>query len=395
MFVSVIYRSANNDKYSMRLLEDFLDSIETDDIIQTDISPAERDGKGSPSLKRHQYEVRILIPTNMIYSMKQEEFVDYKTKTLNSVRMLMRQCTPVSSYSAPVLTTDNQYALNAFPHMFDAVEIDSFGGIFVIVSFDAQFRNTQQIIRFFGMLYAIVMGRQRAEDGDDKAICGKAHLLYGAMHDASYIHYRTTFGNLLALPEMFRPELRTYHDIVSLTNIDNDYDLLENAMRVCNSMTNRRPKKIALPKSLNDAISDAQITRIHASTAQMTVMKLLMYHRSAKEINVGDIETEDPYDSKSPVVLHTIRALHERPMVIGNKWMLKTTQEGNNIHFLASLPVIVCNKFVYNTCICVAAYRSMESLVEFVRILNGMMEHALGDERTVAEIIYKKSRNNG
>lgn len=95
----------------------------------------------------------------MIYSMKQEELVDYKTKTLNSVRMLMRQCTPVISYSAPVLTTDNQYALNAFPHMFDTVEIDSFGGIFVIVSFDAQFRNTQQIIRFFGMLYAIVMGR--------------------------------------------------------------------------------------------------------------------------------------------------------------------------------------------------------------------------------------------
>ena len=43
----------------------------------------------------------------------------------------------------------------------------------------------------------------------------------------------------------------------------------------------------------------------------MAVMKLLMYHRSAKEINVGDIETEDPYDSKSAVILHTIRALHE------------------------------------------------------------------------------------
>ena len=80
MFVSVIYRSANNDKYSMRLLEDFLDSIETDDIIQTDIAPAERDGQGNPSLKRHQYEVRILVPTNMIYSMKQEEFVDSRQR---------------------------------------------------------------------------------------------------------------------------------------------------------------------------------------------------------------------------------------------------------------------------------------------------------------------------
>ena len=69
--------------------------------------------------------------------MTTEEFITYKTKTLSSVSMLMRQCPAISSYSAPVLTTDNGYALEKFHGMFDALEIPSFGGVFVIVSFDA------------------------------------------------------------------------------------------------------------------------------------------------------------------------------------------------------------------------------------------------------------------
>jgi hypothetical protein len=51
--------------------------------------------------------------------------------------MMMRQYPAISSYSAPVMVTDNGYALEKFPGMFDALEIPSFGGVFVIVSFDA------------------------------------------------------------------------------------------------------------------------------------------------------------------------------------------------------------------------------------------------------------------
>lgn len=233
----------------------------------------------------------------------------------------------------------------------------------------------------------------RAEDEEhDNATCGKGYVLYGAMKEKNIIHYRTTFSRLLVIPELFRPELQTYFDIKSLTNIDNDHDMLENTMRICNSFTNKRPKKVALPKSLTDAISNAQITRIHACVHQLSTAKYLFYHRASQEISVSTIIQEEPYDSKTPVTLHTIRALHERPMILGDKWMMKTTQDGENICFLASLPVVVCDTFIYNTCIAVSSYRSIDNLIEFVRVLNGMFDKPLGDEQTVAEIIYKKSK---
>lgn len=392
----------------MRLLEDFLDTVDTEEIVHADVTTAERDGQGKPSLKRHQYQVSVLVTTSSIYKMTLEEFIAYKTKTLSSVSMLMRQCPAISSYSAPVLVTDNGYALENFPDMFDELEIPSFGGIFVIVSFDAQFRNTKQIIQFFGTLYLTVMGRYeaeheahsiisvtdgRSEDGEhDEAICGNGYVLYGTMKDKNIVHYRTTFSRLLVIPEMFRPELRTYHDIMSITSVDNDHDMLEDAMRLCNGQSNRRPKKVALPKSLSDAISNAQITRIHAAGYGLSVTKNMMYHRASKEISIKTIELENPCDSKSPVVLHTIRALHERPMLLGDKWMMKTTSDGRNIHFLASLPIVVCTGFIYNTCICVSTVRNVNALVEFVRVLNGMTGHAFGDEQAVAEIIFNKSK---
>ena len=111
-----------------------------------------------------------------------------------------------------------------------------------------------------------------------------------------------------------------------------------------------------------------------------------------QEISVSTIVQEDPYDSKTPVALHTIRALHERPMILGDKWMMKTTQDRGEHLFLASLPVVVCDTFIYNTCIAVSSYRSIDTLIEFVRVLNGMFDKPLGDEQTVAEIIFKKSK---